>query len=246
MGRFDRSSTACGVRTSSASARSSARSSSACSRGGAQARGNRAAGAGHDLPRHHRERAPRRSRASRRTQRGGLPDDLQFEAGEPLKMLFKDEVRACGGRWASARLVYRQPFPAPGWASVPGAITRERLEIVAKATHPAEEFDNRALPACVAVLHRGARLQGRWRTRPRARRGIPGHLARRQHRGRMTAAVEPLPFAVAPHIADASCRKSRAGRRALHLSQTAGDDRMGRYSIKARSQWIKATENPRS
>ena len=61
---------------------------------------------------------------------GGLPDDLQFELVEPLKMLFKDEVRACGTALGlPANMVYRQPFPGPGLGvRCLGAITRDRLE----------------------------------------------------------------------------------------------------------------------
>ena len=61
---------------------------------------------------------------------GGLPDDLKFELVEPLKMLFKDEVRACGTALGlPANMVYRQPFPGPGLGvRCLGAITRDRLE----------------------------------------------------------------------------------------------------------------------
>ncbi len=63
---------------------------------------------------------------------GGLPEDLQFELVEPLKMLFKDEVRACGvALGLPADMVYRQPFPGPGLGvRCLGAITRDRLEAV--------------------------------------------------------------------------------------------------------------------
>ena len=63
---------------------------------------------------------------------GGLPEDLQFELVEPLKMLFKDEVRACGvALGLPASMVYRQPFPGPGLGvRCLGAITRDRLEAV--------------------------------------------------------------------------------------------------------------------
>lgn len=63
---------------------------------------------------------------------GGLPDDLKFELVEPLKYLFKDEVRACGKALGLPdNMVYRQPFPGPGLGvRCLGAITRDRLEAV--------------------------------------------------------------------------------------------------------------------
>ena len=63
---------------------------------------------------------------------GGLPEDLQFELVEPLKLLFKDEVRVVGKALGLPdNMVYRQPFPGPGLGvRCLGAITRDRLEAV--------------------------------------------------------------------------------------------------------------------
>jgi GMP synthase (glutamine-hydrolysing) len=64
---------------------------------------------------------------------GGLPEDLQFELVEPLRALFKDEVRAVGAELGlPERLVWRQPFPGPGLAIriVGGEATKERLDLL--------------------------------------------------------------------------------------------------------------------
>ena len=66
---------------------------------------------------------------------GGLPEDLQFELVEPVKLLYKDEVRVVGKQLGLPdNMVYRQPFPGPGLGvRCVGAITRDRLEAVREA-----------------------------------------------------------------------------------------------------------------
>ncbi len=66
---------------------------------------------------------------------GGLPEDLQFELIEPVRELFKDEVRALGRELGlDAALVERQPFPGPGLAvRILGEVTRERVELLQRA-----------------------------------------------------------------------------------------------------------------
>jgi len=72
---------------------------------------------------------------------GGLPDDLQFSLVEPLRTLFKDEVRAVGLELGVPEaIVWRQPFPGPGLAiRIIGEVTRERLEILRGADAIARE-----------------------------------------------------------------------------------------------------------
>lgn len=79
---------------------------------------------------------------------GGLPEDMQFKLVEPLKMLFKDEVRACGVELGLPYdMVYRQPFPGPGLGvRCLGAINRDRLEALRHADAILrEEFKNSGL-----------------------------------------------------------------------------------------------------
>jgi GMP synthase (glutamine-hydrolysing) len=73
---------------------------------------------------------------------GGLPEDLKFELVEPLRALFKDEVRAVGAELGlPERLVWRQPFPGPGLAIrvVGGEATKERLDVLREADHILQE-----------------------------------------------------------------------------------------------------------
>ncbi len=79
---------------------------------------------------------------------GGLPEDMQFELVEPVKLLYKDEVRVVGEALGLPHaMVYRQPFPGPGLGvRCLGAITRDRLEALREADAILrEEFDNSGL-----------------------------------------------------------------------------------------------------
>jgi GMP synthase (glutamine-hydrolysing) len=78
---------------------------------------------------------------------GGLPEDLEFELVEPLRALFKDEVRAVGAELGlPEKFVWRQPFPGPGLAIriVGGEATRERLEVLREADSILQEEIRRA------------------------------------------------------------------------------------------------------
>ena len=83
---------------------------------------------------------------------GGLPEDMQFELVEPLRLLYKDEVRTVGSALGLPDgMVYRQPFPGPGLGvRFLGEITRDRLEAVRESDAILrEEFANAGLNATV-------------------------------------------------------------------------------------------------
>ena len=83
---------------------------------------------------------------------GGLPEDLQFQLVEPVKLLYKDEVRVVGEALGLPHsMVYRQPFPGPGLGvRCLGAITRDRLHALREADAILrEEFDNCGLAQTV-------------------------------------------------------------------------------------------------
>ena len=77
---------------------------------------------------------------------GGLPEDMAMELVEPLRLLFKDEVRRVGEELGMPeRMVWRQPFPGPGLAiRIIGEVTRERLEILRAADAILQEEVRRA------------------------------------------------------------------------------------------------------
>ena len=135
---------------------------------------------------------------------GGLPEDLNFELVEPLKMLFKDEVRQCGAALGLPdSMVYRQPFPGPGLGvRCLGAITRDRLEAVRESDAILrEEFARNglegkvwqyftAIPDLKSVGVREGRRADEWPVILRAVNTVDA----------MTATVEDVPFALLQHI----------------------------------------------
>ena len=137
---------------------------------------------------------------------GGLPEDLKFQLVEPLKMLFKDEVRACGKALGLPdNMVYRQPFPGPGLGvRCLGAITRDRLNALREADAILrEEFDNSGLAGKVwqyfiAVpdfksvgVRDGKRYEG-W----------PAIIRAVNTTDAMTATIEEIPYPLLHHITD--------------------------------------------
>jgi GMP synthase (glutamine-hydrolysing) len=105
---------------------------------------------------------------------GGLPEDLGFDLVEPLRMLFKDEVRAVAAELGlSERVVWRQPFPGPGLAIriVGGEVTKERLDILRDADAILQEEIKAAglyrelwQSFCVLPVVRSVGVQGDGRT----------------------------------------------------------------------------------
>ena len=105
---------------------------------------------------------------------GGLPEDLGFDLVEPLRMLFKDEVRAVAAELGlSERVVWRQPFPGPGLAIriVGGEVTKERLDILREADAILQEEIKAASlyrelwqSFCVLPVVRSVGVQGDGRT----------------------------------------------------------------------------------
>ena len=131
---------------------------------------------------------------------GGLPEDLQFELVEPLKLLFKDEVRVVGEALGLPHaMVYRQPFPGPGLGvRCLGAITRDRLHALREAgAILREEFDKNGLAGKVwqyfvvvpDIKSVGVKDESRYEGWPAIIRAVNTTDA-------MTATVEEVPYAV--------------------------------------------------
>ena len=137
---------------------------------------------------------------------GGLPEDLQFELVEPLKLLFKDEVRVVGKALGLPDgMVYRQPFPGPGLGvRCLGAITRDRLEAVRESDAILrEEFAKNGLegkvwqyftiiPDFKSVGVKEGKRSFEW----------PVIIRAVNTKDAMTATVEDVPFALLQHITD--------------------------------------------
>lgn len=135
---------------------------------------------------------------------GGLPEDLRFELVEPLKFLYKDEVRVVGKALdLPDGMVYRQPFPGPGLGvRCLGAITRERLEMVRESDAILrEEFDKNGLAGkvwqyfTVVPDFRSVGVKDGKRTF-----AYPVILRAVNTVDAMTATVEDIPFALLQHI----------------------------------------------
>lgn len=137
---------------------------------------------------------------------GGLPEDLKFELVEPLKFLYKDEVRVVGKALGLPdNMVFRQPFPGPGLGvRCLGAITRERLEIVRESDAILrEEFEKNGLAGKVwqyftAVPDfRSVGIADGARTF-----AFPVILRAVNTVDAMTATVEKVPFELLEHITE--------------------------------------------
>ncbi len=135
---------------------------------------------------------------------GGLPEDMQFELVEPIKLLFKDEVRVVGKALGLPDgMVYRQPFPGPGLGvRCLGAITRDRLEAVRESDAILrEEFAKNGLEGKVwqyftAVPDfRSVGVKDGKRTF-----AYPVIIRAVNTTDAMTATVEDVPFALLQHI----------------------------------------------
>ena len=131
---------------------------------------------------------------------GGLPEDLQFELVEPIKLLFKDEVRVVGEALGLPHaMVYRQPFPGPGLGvRCLGAITRDRLEALREADAILrDEFDKCGLAGKVwqyfitvpDIKSVGVRNESRYEGWPAIIRAVNTTDA-------MTATIEEIPYEV--------------------------------------------------
>ena len=131
---------------------------------------------------------------------GGLPEDMNFELVEPIKLLYKDEVRVVGEALGLPHaMVYRQPFPGPGLGvRCLGAITRDRLAALREADSILrEEFDNFGLAEKVwqyfivipDIKSVGVKDESRYE-------GWPAIIRAVNTKDAMSATIEEIPYAV--------------------------------------------------
>ena len=150
---------------------------------------------------------------------GGLPEDMEMELVEPVKLLYKDEVRVVGVELGlPAEMVYRQPFPGPGLGvRCLGAITRDRLHALREADAILrEEFDKNGLAGkvwqyVIAVpdfTSVGVRDGKRYMGWPAIIRAVNTTDA-------MTATIEEIPYALLHHITDRITREVEGINRVL-------------------------------
>lgn len=137
---------------------------------------------------------------------GGLPEDLNFSLVEPIKLLFKDEVRVVGEALGLPHaMVYRQPFPGPGLGvRCLGAITRDRLRALREADAILrEEFDKNGLAEKVwqyfivvpDINSVGVKDESRYE-------GWPAIIRAINTKDAMSATIEEIPYAVLHKITD--------------------------------------------
>ena len=135
---------------------------------------------------------------------GGLPDDLQFDLVEPIRLLYKDEVRVVGEALGLPHgMVYRQPFPGPGLGvRCLGAITRDRLNALREADAILrDEFDKCGLAEKVwqyfivvpDIKSVGVKDESRYEGWPAIIRAVNTQDA-------MTATIEEIPYSVLAKI----------------------------------------------
>lgn len=151
---------------------------------------------------------------------GGLPEDLKFELVEPVRLLFKDEVRVVGKALGLPdEMVYRQPFPGPGLGvRCLGAITRDRLEAVRESDAILrEEFAKNGLQGKVwqyftaipdfksTGVKDGKRVEG-----------YPVIIRAVNTKDAMTATVENVPFELLQHITDRILSEVKGVNRVLY------------------------------
>ena len=137
---------------------------------------------------------------------GGLPEDLNFQLVEPIKLLFKDEVRVVGEALGLPHaMVYRQPFPGPGLGvRCLGAITRDRLNALREADAILrDEFDKNGLAekvwqyfiAVPDIKSVGVKNESRYE-------GWPAIIRAVNTKDAMSATIEEIPYAVLHKVTD--------------------------------------------